>query len=143
MTATFSIPTAFGSPPHCWWALRINGDLDLSTGPVLDARLDHAIALHDGDGLVLDLSDVPFMDCAGLGPVLRARNSLGERFCLAAPRPRVMRLLDLAGVMHTLRILPRGDLWPAEAEARRCHVLLDHRPTHTTHATHATHPPRF
>ncbi len=55
-------------------------DLDLSTGPQLDSRLNRAMTLHDGDGLVLDLSDVPFMDCAGLVPVLRARNALGDRF---------------------------------------------------------------
>jgi anti-anti-sigma factor len=88
------------------------------------------MTIHDGDGFVLDLSDVPFMDCAGLGTVVHAHNSLAERLCLTAPQPRVMRLLELTGVRPTLRILPIGDLWPTEADARRCHVLLDRTGPH-------------
>ena len=133
MAATLSTPASFVSLPHCWWALQFSGDLDIASGPRLDARLRRAMASHDGDGLVLDLSDVPFMDCAGLGPLLRARNALSERFCLTEPGPRVRRLLALAGVTQTLRILPGTDRWPAEADPRRCHVflddLLDHRST--------------
>ncbi len=42
---------------------------------------------------------------------------------MTAPGPRVMRLLDLAGVTHSLRILPCGQLWPVEADAQTCFVL--------------------
>lgn len=132
MTAELSAPLPIAMPPQRWWALHVSGDLDLVTGPDLDARLGRAMALHHGDGLVLNLSGVPFMDCAGLGPVLRARNRLAERFCLSALRPRVLRLLDLTGVKETLRILPDGGLWPTEADPQRCRVVLDdlfdHRP---------------
>jgi hypothetical protein len=90
------------------------------------------VALHHGDGFVLNLSEVPFMDCAGLGPVLRVRNRLGPAFCLRGVQPRVRRLLDLAGVTSSLRILPAADAWPSEADPRHCHVVLDdlfdHRP---------------
>lgn len=132
MTATLSDPRALVLPPHDWWALHVSGDLDLVTGPDLDARLGRAMTLHHGEGLVLNLAAVPFMDCAGLGPVLRARNRLGNRFCLRCVHPRVLRLLDVAGVAASLRILPAAELWPTEADPLRCHVilddLLDHRP---------------
>jgi anti-anti-sigma factor len=132
MAAEVSTPPPIPLPLERWWALHVSGDLDLVSGPDLDARLGRAMALHHGDGLVLNLSGVPFMDCAGLGPVLRARNRLAERFCLSTLRPRVLRLLDLAGVRESLRILPDGGLWPAEADPQHCHVVLDdlfdHRP---------------
>jgi anti-sigma B factor antagonist len=132
MTAALSIPVPLALPPHHWWALHVSGDLDLVTGPSLDARLGRAVTLHHDDGLVLSLTGVPFMDCAGLGPLLRARNRLGRRFCLRGLQPRVLRLLEVAGVAASLRILPATDLWPTEADPQRCHVvlddLLDHRP---------------
>jgi len=143
MTATVSAPIPTLSPPR-WWVLHVSGDLDLLTGPDLDARVGRATALHRGDGLVLDLSNVPFMDCAGLSPVLRARNRLGSRLCLRGLQPRVWRLLQLAGVADQLRILPAADRWPAEADPHRCRVvlddLLDHRPA-WTHAEAGWAPP--
>jgi anti-anti-sigma factor len=105
--------------------------MDLLTAPDLDARLARAMTLHRGEGLVLDLTGVRFMDCAGLGPVLRARNRLADRFWLRGVRPRVQFLLDITELTQTLRILPHGVLWPADADPQRCHVvfddLLDHR----------------
>lgn len=132
MTEMLPASSSLASPQHQWWALHVSGDLDLLTGPDLDARLGRALAVHRDDGFVLNLSDVLFMDCAGLGPVLRVRNRLGHRLCLRGVQPLVRRLLDLAGVTATLRILPATELWPAEADPLRCHVLLDdlldHRP---------------
>jgi hypothetical protein len=72
------------------------------------------------------------MDCAGLRPVLRGRNRLGHRLCLRAVPARVLRLLILAEVAGSLRILPGEQSWPAEADLGRCGTVLDdlfdHRP---------------
>jgi anti-anti-sigma factor len=131
MTATLPTLTRTTSPVRRWWALHVGGDLDLATAPDLEARLARALAFHRDDGLVLDLSEVTFMDCAGLRPVLRARNRI-EHLWLRGVHPRVRQLLDLAGVTDTLRILPTAQLWPAEADPLLCHVVLDdvsdHRP---------------
>jgi anti-anti-sigma factor len=112
--------------------LYVSGDLDIATAPDLDARLGRACALHHGDGFVLDLAGVGFMDCAGMGPILRARNRLPNRLSLRGLQPRVLRLLDLTALTSTLRILAGETQWPAEADPKRCHVVLDdlhdHRP---------------
>jgi anti-anti-sigma factor len=113
--------------------LHVSGDLDVFSARDLDARLGRALALHRGDGLVLDLSNVPFMDCAGLGPVLRVRQRLEGRLALRGLQPQVDRLLNLARVVATVRILPPPGLWPSEADPHECRVvwddLLDHRPS--------------
>ena len=125
---------AAGQPPMHWWALHVSGELDIATGPALDARLGRALAGHRGDGLVLDLTAVTFLDCAGLRPVVRASNRLGRRLCLRGVRGQVARLLDLTDVTASLRILPDAQAWPAEADPGHRGVvlddLLDHRPAH-------------
>jgi anti-anti-sigma factor len=122
---TASDQVVYQPTPPRWWALHVTGELDLATGPHLDARLGRAAARRFGDGLVLDLSAVPFMDCAGLRPLLRAQERLPGRFCLRRPQPLVRRLLDLADVADILRILPDLEPWPAEVDPQRCGVILD------------------
>ena len=120
------------SLPARWWALHVGDDLDLATASGLDARIGRAMARRRDDGLVLDLAAVTFMDCSGLRPLLRARNRLQHRFCLRRVPPRVLRFLTLADLAASLRILPEQQLWPPEAEPRRCRTsledLFDHRP---------------
>jgi anti-anti-sigma factor len=111
--------------PSRWWAVQLTGELDLATGPDLDTRLERAIAQHPGDGIVLDLSRVTFMDCAGLRPLMRARARLGRRLCLRATPPRVLRFLTLAEVAGSLRILPPPEAWPSEADPQRCAPEID------------------
>jgi anti-anti-sigma factor len=120
------MPSAFSDPPpHHWWDLHVHGDLDLATAPDLDARLARALSRHADDGFVLDLSRVTFMDCAGLGPLLRGSRRIGDRLCLRGIQPRVGRLIDLTGVARVLRVLEDGLLWPAEAEPWPCRPLLE------------------
>jgi len=111
-----------------WWALYICGELDLATAPGLDARLGRAVSGHEGDGFVLDLSGLTFLDCSGLRPLLQARNRLGPRLCLRGVPARVLWFLRLAGVSDSLRILTGGDYWPHEADPERCRLLLDDLP---------------
>jgi anti-sigma B factor antagonist len=108
-----------------WWSICVSGDLDVATGPDLEARLGRASVLHGDDGIVLDLAGIEFIDCAGLRPILRARNRLPDRFCLCGLPPRVLRLLELTALTPTLRILPGATRWPIEADPQGCHILLD------------------
>jgi anti-anti-sigma factor len=117
---TLSVGRSAQVLPTRWWAVGPSGDLDLATGPALDASLRQMAAQHRGDGVVLDLSSVTFMDCAGLRPLMRARAQLDDRFCLRAVPPRILRFLTLANVAGSLRILPWLESWPAEAAPQRC-----------------------
>ena len=57
--------------PYDGATLVLSGEVDLLTAPVLRSRL-HQAASGAGE-LVVDLSAVTFMDCAGLEPLLEAR----------------------------------------------------------------------
>ncbi|MFI0898112.1 STAS domain-containing protein [Streptomyces sp. NPDC020983] len=75
------------------------GDIDIETAPSLDADL--AAALHTHHRVVLDLSDVTFMDCTGLRALVHARNladRLGNRLVLRGAARPVLRLLRLTGL---------------------------------------------
>ncbi|MFJ9906754.1 STAS domain-containing protein [Streptomyces sp. NPDC101152] len=55
-----------------WTVLRVSGELDLVTSPVLRQRVHDAVA--DGrHSLVLDLSEVFFCDSSGVGVLIAAR----------------------------------------------------------------------
>ena len=66
----------------------------------------HLRALEEGEGIriVLDLSELSFMDSAGLAVILEAERRAGERrrsLVIRRPSRQVTRLLELAGVSLT------------------------------------------
>ncbi|MBQ0885586.1 STAS domain-containing protein [Streptomyces sp. RM72] len=58
--------------------LELRGDLDIAVTPIVTARLDALTACPHPD-LVVDLRPVPFLDCAALGVLCRARTRIRER----------------------------------------------------------------
>ncbi|MGN6870059.1 MAG: STAS domain-containing protein [Solirubrobacteraceae bacterium] len=56
--------------------LTLGGDLDLSTVPVLQGRLDQA--MRTKAAMVIDLSRLRFMDSSGLGLLVRAERQLRD-----------------------------------------------------------------
>jgi anti-sigma B factor antagonist len=84
--------------------ITLDGELDLATARGLERRLD-AIPLAHTD-VRLDLSELTFVDSAGLSVLLRLANRAeeeGRRVTLVRPRPEVARLLwlvDVAGRFH-------------------------------------------
>ncbi|MEV6943954.1 STAS domain-containing protein [Streptomyces sp. NPDC051172] len=55
-----------------WTVLRVSGELDLVTSPVLRQRV-HDVVADGRHGLVLDLSEVFFCDSSGVGVLIAAR----------------------------------------------------------------------
>ncbi|AUY48353.1 STAS domain-containing protein [Streptomyces sp. CB01881] len=87
--------------------VRANGEIDLDTAPALRRTL--AAALESHREVVLDLSEVTFMDCAGLGALVRARNQAdrsGRRLVLHDAGRRVVRLLKLTSLYRRLAVDP-------------------------------------
>jgi len=81
--------------------VTLTGDLDhhtaADTAPQLDRLILHSGALH----LILDLSDVTFMDSSGIGVILgryRRLHRMGGRVTLRRPTPAVDRMLALSGI---------------------------------------------
>jgi anti-anti-sigma factor len=74
--------------------VRLSGEFDLAAGPTLDeiGRL-----ISGCSSLVVEMSEVRFVDVEGLRHVLAIGDHLGPgaRFVLRAPSPAVRRLLAL------------------------------------------------
>jgi anti-anti-sigma factor len=84
--------------------VRFTGDVDIVSADRAGAEMARVSNGAGRHGVVLDLSDVTFMDCCGLSVLVRARNSLGNRLSLHNPSPAVTRLLDLTDLRDTFVI---------------------------------------
>ncbi len=59
----------------------------------------HDLARHQGDRAILDLTRLEFLDSAGLGMLLLARDTASEHkiaLSLRSPQDQVRRMLDIA-----------------------------------------------
>jgi anti-sigma B factor antagonist len=84
----------------------VDGELDIATAPVLDARLADVERSANGT-LVLDMGKVGFMDSTGLRALLNARRraeAAGRRLRLVNLQPDVERVLDVTGVRKIFEI---------------------------------------
>jgi anti-sigma B factor antagonist len=85
-----------GHSGHAVLALR--GELDIADAPDVAAQLKAAVAAF-GPLIIVDLAGLQFIDCCGLGTLVRllnwTRDGSGDMY-LAAPRPRVRRVLEMS-----------------------------------------------
>lgn len=80
--------------------LRLRGELDLSTQPHFVAALTRAA--NGPSRLVLDLSDLTFIDAGSIGLINRARNLAklrGSEVVVRAPNAAVLRILQITGLI--------------------------------------------
>jgi anti-anti-sigma factor len=79
--------------------LALQGELDYCSGAELAIRLADAGRL--GARIVVDLTDLEFIDSAGMGVLHRAAHWAGEdgwTLSLTGPRPNVQRVLRLTNL---------------------------------------------
>ncbi|MFT3852767.1 MAG: STAS domain-containing protein [Ilumatobacteraceae bacterium] len=85
-----------------------SGDVDVAGGPILDAAIvEQERRLVPGHSIVIDLTDVTFIDSSGLRSLLGASRRAGERagaVVLRSPSPSVRRLLEITGTAAQFRI---------------------------------------
>jgi anti-sigma B factor antagonist len=80
-----------------------HGEVDLTTSDALRITVDRLI--DDGaNAVVMDLSDVGFIDSTALGVLVTVHRRLGERFVVAAVQPTVVRLLEITKFTSVLRM---------------------------------------
>jgi anti-anti-sigma factor len=90
------------------WRVRGRGELDVATAARLEAALDPLVAAS-ASLIVLDLSEVSFLDSSGLRTIVRTATSLedgGGRLVIDGVSPAVSRVLEVTGLLERLR----GDL---------------------------------
>ena len=88
-------------------SIRLAGELDMSTAPQLGEVLDAAV--EHGGAILVDLSELTFMDSTGINAFLRAAMSLRGRGCLIlhGEQPRVQRVMDIVRVDGSIPNLHR------------------------------------
>ena len=92
---TVQLTTARGEP-----VVAVTGELDLATVGSLRRRLHSVIEHSDGD-VVIDMSNVSYMDSSGLSVVLEARDMLQREqrtLIVADPSAAVTTILTLCGL---------------------------------------------
>jgi anti-sigma B factor antagonist len=90
----------------------VRGEVDLATAPDLATALEEALAAG-GRTIVLDLTDVEFIDTSGVGVMLEARRLIGEENAeltvLAPPASPARRLLELTELIEALAVIDSID----------------------------------
>jgi anti-anti-sigma factor len=85
--------------------LKLVGELDLASAPVLEKELDR---LDDSAQIIVDLRDLEFIDSTGLSVLVRANQRAadggGEFGIISSGDGQVRRLLDLTGLQEHLRV---------------------------------------
>ena len=100
-----TIEVATGSTDS-WPCLRVSGEVDIQTSPLLDEQLQKV--LDQGvSSVVVDLDEVSFLDSTGLSVLiagLKRCQSAGGELRLVSPRPNVRRVLEITGLTDTFHV---------------------------------------
>ena len=95
--------------------VRVRGEVDTATAPQMGQAIDAQLARRRR--VVLDLSEVEFMDLHGLAVLMRASRRTrveGGSFAVDRPAPCVLRLFELVRLDGEIRIVS-DDTRPPEA----------------------------
>ncbi len=101
-----STPTA----ADAWRVVRVTGEIDIQSSPILDEHLKKAQA-EGAWSIVVDLSGVSFLDSTGLSVLVAAlkRGQDGDGaggVRLTSPRPNVRRVLEVTGLAEVFHLEP-------------------------------------
>lgn len=86
--------------------LSLRGDLDLATGPDLADAIERVDPIP-GKVVVVDLTDLTFCDCAGIGALVGQHhrlNAAGSALMIVDPPKSFRRLLELTGLDEELEV---------------------------------------
>jgi anti-sigma B factor antagonist len=86
--------------------LALSGDLDMSATFVLEPVLDRVLAGAPGE-LVLDLTEVPFVDSSGLGLLIATHeraDRAGVDMAISGAGPEIQRVFHIAGLEGVLPV---------------------------------------
>jgi anti-sigma B factor antagonist len=100
--------------------IHVKGEIHVTTAHEFAQRLDDAIS-QDANAIVLDLTEVEFIDSTGLSVLLNGLRSVtlrGGRLALAISNPTVLRLFEITRLDSTFDIEPTlGDALRRVAKA--------------------------
>lgn len=130
LTALAQLPIDTSCPSPATARLGVAGEIDLATAPVLRDKLLTLLRNQTPAVLVVDLTGVTFLDCAGISALVGVRNAAGRTGCqmrITYLQPFVRRVLEVAGLLGIFTApieqpqrLPRKIGISAPDEARPC-----------------------
>jgi anti-anti-sigma factor len=100
--------------------LQLCGELDVATAPVLRERLASAFSARPAE-LVLDVSELEFVDSSGLGMLLSAqKRSLegGVALSICGAGPQLSQLLVITGLVEVLNVAEAANEFLAAGRLR-------------------------
>ena len=92
----------FGVP-----VLNVRGEIDVATSPELDELLTGLVA-RGPELIIVDLTDVSFIDSTGLGVLVGAVRDVragGGDLRLVVTQPQIIKLLELTGLDEVFSIV--------------------------------------
>ena len=86
-------------------ALTVSGELDIGTAPVLQRRLED-IQGRGTRRILLDLSEVSFIDSLSVASIVAAKRRLGPRgrMAVVARHPHVLAVFEIAGLDDVINL---------------------------------------
>lgn len=90
--------------------LGVRGEVDVYSAPSLKSRISQM--LPESPVIVVDLSEVAFLDSTGLGALVAARTSAieaGGKLPLVCDRERILKLFTITGLDQVFQIFPTVD----------------------------------
>jgi anti-anti-sigma factor len=112
--------------------IKLAGELDSATCPLLVERFDQLVAAGAGGQVVLDLTEVSFVDSAGMRAIVVIERSAQEHdipLALRPPAGPVTDLLQISGVGAHLALRPQADDAPSAPFVERIDLELARVPT--------------
>lgn len=91
------------------FVLRLVGELDLASVSTLRSCLENVAG--DVQTVILDCSELAFLDSTGIGLVIRTQRDLQERdarLIIRSPRSHVRKVLDVTQVAKLVEIYDEG-----------------------------------
>lgn len=87
----------------------LGGEIDQHSAESIRQRIDVEFELNSKRNLVIDLSDVSFMDSAGIGLIIgrsKLVSAVGGKVALAGAGNKLKKILDLSGVRMLVKSYP-------------------------------------
>ncbi|MBD5636092.1 MAG: STAS domain-containing protein [Candidatus Eremiobacteraeota bacterium] len=103
-----TLSIAVSSSPDGAQLFSLGGSLDLATSPSLRATLMEA-ADREKHEIIVDLSDLEFLDSTGLGALIGAHKRAAEHggsVRLVAQEGQILRLLRITGLLDVFAVYP-------------------------------------
>jgi anti-sigma B factor antagonist len=101
--ADISVTTSPGQPG---WTVVVRGEIDIATSPELRRQLEQVA--DDDEPIVVDVSDMTFIDSSGLGVLVevlkRRRETGGQPVALRGMQEPVRRVFEITGLTDLFEV---------------------------------------